>query len=98
MSDAGFFVTEWLLHKFCLSSQLSSTLFCCFIPQANSTFEELERLRLLTKAWEEVGPQLWYFFQNSLQMNMIRVCYNLAGILSKSSLSPSLIFPKGEEN
>ncbi|NXO00745.1 ABCA4 protein, partial [Rhinopomastus cyanomelas] len=46
------------------------------IKQANSTFEELERLRLLVKAWEEVGPQLWYFFQNSLQMNMIRVCYS----------------------
>ncbi|KAF4789589.1 Retinal-specific ATP-binding cassette transporter [Turdus rufiventris] len=42
------------------------------IKNANSTFEELERLQLLTKAWEEVGPQLWYFFQNSLQMNMIR--------------------------
>uniref|UniRef100_A0A669QXH6 P-type phospholipid transporter n=1 Tax=Phasianus colchicus TaxID=9054 RepID=A0A669QXH6_PHACC len=42
------------------------------IKNANSTFEELERLRLLIKAWEEVGPQLWFFFQNSLQMNMIR--------------------------
>ncbi|PKU48155.1 retinal-specific atp-binding cassette transporter isoform x1 [Limosa lapponica baueri] len=42
------------------------------LKNANSTFEELERLRLLTKAWEEVGPQLWYFFQHSLQMNMIR--------------------------
>uniref|UniRef100_A0A663MIU3 P-type phospholipid transporter n=1 Tax=Athene cunicularia TaxID=194338 RepID=A0A663MIU3_ATHCN len=42
------------------------------LKNANSTFEELERLRLLTKAWVEVGPQLWYFFQNSLQMNMIR--------------------------
>ncbi|XP_053928617.1 retinal-specific phospholipid-transporting ATPase ABCA4 isoform X4 [Cuculus canorus] len=42
------------------------------IKNANSTFEELERLRLLTKSWEEIGPQLWYFFQNSLQMNMIR--------------------------
>uniref|UniRef100_A0A8V5H150 Uncharacterized protein n=1 Tax=Melopsittacus undulatus TaxID=13146 RepID=A0A8V5H150_MELUD len=42
------------------------------LKNANSTFEELERLRLLTKAWEEVGPQLWHFFQNSLQMNMIR--------------------------
>uniref|UniRef100_A0A803XPF9 ATP binding cassette subfamily A member 4 n=1 Tax=Meleagris gallopavo TaxID=9103 RepID=A0A803XPF9_MELGA len=42
------------------------------IKNANSTFEELGRLRLLIKAWEEVGPQLWYFFQNSLQMNMIR--------------------------
>uniref|UniRef100_A0A8C4UMA0 P-type phospholipid transporter n=1 Tax=Falco tinnunculus TaxID=100819 RepID=A0A8C4UMA0_FALTI len=68
------------------------------LKNANSTFEELERLRLLTKAWEEVGPQLWYFFQNSLQMNMIRVCYNLAGIFSKSGLSPSFIFTKGEEN
>uniref|UniRef100_A0A8C9NGG6 P-type phospholipid transporter n=1 Tax=Serinus canaria TaxID=9135 RepID=A0A8C9NGG6_SERCA len=42
------------------------------IKNANFTFEELERLQLLTKAWEEVGPQLWDFFQNSLQMNMIR--------------------------
>ncbi|XP_009947237.1 PREDICTED: retinal-specific ATP-binding cassette transporter [Leptosomus discolor] len=42
------------------------------LKNANSTFAELERLRLLTKAWEEIGPQLWYFFQNSLQMNMIR--------------------------
>ncbi|NXA12997.1 ABCA4 protein, partial [Sapayoa aenigma] len=42
------------------------------LKHANSTFEELERLRLLTKAWEEVGPQLWHFFQSSLQMNMIR--------------------------
>uniref|UniRef100_A0A8C2T8K0 P-type phospholipid transporter n=1 Tax=Coturnix japonica TaxID=93934 RepID=A0A8C2T8K0_COTJA len=46
------------------------------IKNANSTFEELERLRLLTKAWEEVGPQLWHFFQNSLQMNMIRSSLN----------------------
>uniref|UniRef100_A0A8B9MM36 P-type phospholipid transporter n=1 Tax=Accipiter nisus TaxID=211598 RepID=A0A8B9MM36_9AVES len=53
------------------------------LKNANSTFEELERLRLLTKAWEEVGPQLWYFFQNSLQMNMIRVCYNLCLNLDK---------------
>uniref|UniRef100_A0A8C3LH35 P-type phospholipid transporter n=1 Tax=Chrysolophus pictus TaxID=9089 RepID=A0A8C3LH35_CHRPC len=67
------------------------------IKNANSTFEELERLRLLIKAWEEVGPQLWYFFQNSLQMNMIRVCYNLAGSFSKSSLSPSCIFIKQED-
>uniref|UniRef100_A0A669QXB7 ATP binding cassette subfamily A member 4 n=1 Tax=Phasianus colchicus TaxID=9054 RepID=A0A669QXB7_PHACC len=67
------------------------------IKNANSTFEELERLRLLIKAWEEVGPQLWFFFQNSLQMNMIRVCYNLAGSFSKSSLSPSYIFIKQED-
>uniref|UniRef100_A0A8C8S7V3 Uncharacterized protein n=1 Tax=Pelusios castaneus TaxID=367368 RepID=A0A8C8S7V3_9SAUR len=42
------------------------------LKNANTTFEELERLRLLSKAWEEVGPQLWHFFQSSLQMNMIR--------------------------
>uniref|UniRef100_A0A8C3DUT2 P-type phospholipid transporter n=1 Tax=Corvus moneduloides TaxID=1196302 RepID=A0A8C3DUT2_CORMO len=75
---------------------MGKILFAPDSPSANSTFEELERLRLLTKAWEEVGPQLWYFFQNSLQMNMIRVCYNLSKILSKSSLSPSFIFINGE--
>uniref|UniRef100_A0A8C9NJ74 P-type phospholipid transporter n=1 Tax=Serinus canaria TaxID=9135 RepID=A0A8C9NJ74_SERCA len=71
---------------------MGKILFAPDAPSANFTFEELERLQLLTKAWEEVGPQLWDFFQNSLQMNMIRVCYNLSKILSKSSLSPSSIF------
>uniref|UniRef100_A0AAQ4R8J7 P-type phospholipid transporter n=1 Tax=Gasterosteus aculeatus aculeatus TaxID=481459 RepID=A0AAQ4R8J7_GASAC len=42
-------------------------------PAANTTFEELERLQNMAKAWEELGPQLWTFFNNSLQMNMIRV-------------------------
>lgn len=47
---------------------------CVFVfVQANTTFEELERLQNMAKAWEEVGPQLWAFFQNSFQMNMIRV-------------------------
>ncbi len=46
----------------------------CFL-QANTTFEELERLQKIGKVWEEVGPQLWEFFQNSVQMNMIRVTY-----------------------
>uniref|UniRef100_A0A671YDC1 P-type phospholipid transporter n=1 Tax=Sparus aurata TaxID=8175 RepID=A0A671YDC1_SPAAU len=41
-------------------------------PAANTTFEELERLQNMAKAWEELGPQLWAFFQNSVQMNMIR--------------------------
>ncbi|XP_062844042.1 retinal-specific phospholipid-transporting ATPase ABCA4 isoform X2 [Trichomycterus rosablanca] len=39
---------------------------------ANSTFEELERLITMIKAWQEVGPQIWNFFQDSVQMNMIR--------------------------
>uniref|UniRef100_A0A8C9VJB0 ATP binding cassette subfamily A member 4 n=1 Tax=Scleropages formosus TaxID=113540 RepID=A0A8C9VJB0_SCLFO len=44
--------------------------------RANTTFEELERLRNIGKAWEEVGPQLWDFFQSGVQMNMIRVSLN----------------------
>ncbi|ELV11962.1 Retinal-specific ATP-binding cassette transporter [Tupaia chinensis] len=42
------------------------------VKNANSTFEELDRLRKLLKAWEEVGPQIWYFFDKSTQMTMIR--------------------------
>lgn len=81
------------LNGWIINSYLSNTPCCSSIPQANSTFEELERLRVLTKAWEELGPQLWYFLQNSLQMNMIRVG-NVLRILSKGSLSPSFILPR----
>ncbi|KAM9845375.1 retinal-specific phospholipid-transporting ATPase ABCA4-like [Aulostomus maculatus] len=42
------------------------------LKSANTTFEELERLRNMAKAWEEIGPQLWAFFHSSVQMNMIR--------------------------
>ncbi|XP_047223624.1 retinal-specific phospholipid-transporting ATPase ABCA4 isoform X2 [Girardinichthys multiradiatus] len=42
------------------------------LKSANTTFEELERLQNMAKAWEEVGPQLWTFFHSSVQMNMIR--------------------------
>ncbi|XP_062412894.1 retinal-specific phospholipid-transporting ATPase ABCA4-like [Sardina pilchardus] len=42
------------------------------LKSANTTFEELERLMVMGRAWEEVGPQLWSFFQDSVQMNMIR--------------------------
>ncbi|XP_042539897.1 retinal-specific phospholipid-transporting ATPase ABCA4 [Dipodomys spectabilis] len=42
------------------------------LKNANSTFEELERLRKLIKAWGEVGPQIWYFFDKSTQITMIR--------------------------
>uniref|UniRef100_A0A8C5L437 P-type phospholipid transporter n=2 Tax=Jaculus jaculus TaxID=51337 RepID=A0A8C5L437_JACJA len=42
------------------------------LRNANSTFEELERVRKLVKAWREVGPQIEYFFENSTQMTMIR--------------------------
>uniref|UniRef100_A0AAQ4S8C3 P-type phospholipid transporter n=1 Tax=Gasterosteus aculeatus aculeatus TaxID=481459 RepID=A0AAQ4S8C3_GASAC len=42
------------------------------IRNANTTFEELERLRTMGKAWEEVAPQIWAFFQDGVQVNMIR--------------------------
>ncbi|XP_047446367.1 retinal-specific phospholipid-transporting ATPase ABCA4-like isoform X2 [Mugil cephalus] len=42
------------------------------LKSANTTFEELERLQNMFKAWEEVGPQLWDFFHSSVQMNVIR--------------------------
>ncbi|XP_052036865.1 retinal-specific phospholipid-transporting ATPase ABCA4 [Apodemus sylvaticus] len=42
------------------------------LKNANSTFEELDRVRKLVKAWEEVGPQIWHFFEKSTQMTMIR--------------------------
>ncbi|XP_039671640.1 retinal-specific phospholipid-transporting ATPase ABCA4-like [Perca fluviatilis] len=42
------------------------------LKSANTTFEELERLQNMGKAWEELGPQLWTFLDNSVQMHMIR--------------------------
>jgi len=45
----------------------------CVFTQANTTFEELERLLNMGRAWEEVGPQVWSFFQDGIQMNMLRV-------------------------
>ncbi|XP_058488295.1 retinal-specific phospholipid-transporting ATPase ABCA4a isoform X2 [Solea solea] len=42
------------------------------IQNANTTFEELERLRTMGKAWEEVAPQIWAFFQDGIQVKMIR--------------------------
>ncbi|XP_069554079.1 retinal-specific phospholipid-transporting ATPase ABCA4a isoform X2 [Brachyistius frenatus] len=42
------------------------------IRNANTTFEELERLRTMGKAWEEVAPQIWTFFQEGVQVKMIR--------------------------
>uniref|UniRef100_A0AAR2IJC1 P-type phospholipid transporter n=1 Tax=Pygocentrus nattereri TaxID=42514 RepID=A0AAR2IJC1_PYGNA len=42
------------------------------IKNANSTFEELERLRNIIRSWEEVGPQLWDLFQDNIQMDMLR--------------------------
>uniref|UniRef100_A0A4W3HJI7 ATP-binding cassette, sub-family A (ABC1), member 4a n=1 Tax=Callorhinchus milii TaxID=7868 RepID=A0A4W3HJI7_CALMI len=42
------------------------------IKKANGTFEELHRLKQMGKAWQEIRTQLWKFFQDGVQMNMIR--------------------------
>ncbi|XP_062335379.1 retinal-specific phospholipid-transporting ATPase ABCA4-like isoform X2 [Osmerus eperlanus] len=42
------------------------------VRNANTTFKELERLRTMGRAWEEVAPQIWAFFQDGVQINMIR--------------------------
>ncbi|CAL8279233.1 unnamed protein product [Lota lota] len=42
------------------------------LKSANGTFEELERLQNMARAWEELGPQVWTFLHSSVQMNMIR--------------------------
>ena len=61
---------------------------CLCVHQANSTLEELARLRNMLKAWEEVGPQLWSFFQSGFQMKMIRVRHS-----SPSSTRHKLFIP-----
>uniref|UniRef100_A0A8C4IH44 P-type phospholipid transporter n=1 Tax=Dicentrarchus labrax TaxID=13489 RepID=A0A8C4IH44_DICLA len=52
------------------------------IRNANTTFEELERLRTMGKAWEEVAPQIWAFFQDGVQVRMIRAPFSSKHILN----------------
>ncbi|TKC43221.1 hypothetical protein EI555_011902 [Monodon monoceros] len=67
------------------------------LKNANSTFEELERFRKLVKAWEEVGPQIWYFFDRSMQMTMIRVRMVLEDTLENPTVKASWNRQLGEE-
>ncbi|KAB0402577.1 hypothetical protein E2I00_011536 [Balaenoptera physalus] len=67
------------------------------LKNANSTFEELERFRKLVKAWEEVGPQIWYFFDKSTQMTMIRVRMALEDTLENPTVKASWNRQLGEE-
>ncbi|CAB1457509.1 unnamed protein product [Pleuronectes platessa] len=60
------------------------------IQNANTTFEELERLRTMGKAWEEVAPQIWAFFQDGIQVKMIRVILLLL-FVSGSICNPSVM-------
>ncbi|KAI4590742.1 hypothetical protein MJG53_001791 [Ovis ammon polii x Ovis aries] len=65
--------------------------------KANSTFEELERVRKLVKVWEEVGPQIWYFFDKSTQMTMIRVRMALEDTLENPTVKAFWNRQLGEE-
>ncbi|XP_041821372.1 phospholipid-transporting ATPase ABCA1-like [Chelmon rostratus] len=42
------------------------------VKEANSTFNTLAMLKDLADSWEELGPRVWDFFQNSTQVNAIR--------------------------
>uniref|UniRef100_A0A673D0D2 P-type phospholipid transporter n=1 Tax=Sphaeramia orbicularis TaxID=375764 RepID=A0A673D0D2_9TELE len=42
------------------------------VQEANSTFNALAMLKELADMWDEVGPRVWDFFQNSTQVNALR--------------------------
>lgn len=44
-----------------------------FSVQANATFDALGRLRELVDLWDQLGPRLWDFLQDSPQVNTLRV-------------------------
>uniref|UniRef100_A0AAQ5YL57 P-type phospholipid transporter n=1 Tax=Amphiprion ocellaris TaxID=80972 RepID=A0AAQ5YL57_AMPOC len=43
-----------------------------FLFQANSTFDALAKIKELADSWDELGPRVWDFFQNSTQINTMR--------------------------
>ncbi|XP_077355005.1 phospholipid-transporting ATPase ABCA1 [Festucalex cinctus] len=42
------------------------------VKEANSTFSALAMLKEMADAWDQLGPRVWDFFQNSQQVNAIR--------------------------
>ncbi|XP_070849905.1 phospholipid-transporting ATPase ABCA1-like [Chaetodon trifascialis] len=42
------------------------------VKEANSTFNTLEMLKDLADSWDELGPRVWDFLQNSTQVNALR--------------------------
>uniref|UniRef100_A0A3Q3Q5W3 ABC transporter domain-containing protein n=1 Tax=Monopterus albus TaxID=43700 RepID=A0A3Q3Q5W3_MONAL len=42
------------------------------VKEANSTFHALAMLKQLADMWDELGPRVWDFFQNSTAVNTIR--------------------------
>ncbi|XP_029695784.1 ATP-binding cassette sub-family A member 1 isoform X3 [Takifugu rubripes] len=43
------------------------------IKEANATFDALGRLRELVDLWDELGPRVWDFFQDSPRVNALRM-------------------------
>ncbi|XP_027894445.1 ATP-binding cassette sub-family A member 1 isoform X1 [Xiphophorus couchianus] len=43
------------------------------VKEANSTFNSLAMLKELADSWNELGPRVWDFLQNSPQVNTLRV-------------------------
>uniref|UniRef100_A0A3P9PUU7 P-type phospholipid transporter n=1 Tax=Poecilia reticulata TaxID=8081 RepID=A0A3P9PUU7_POERE len=48
------------------------------VKEANSTFNSLAMLKELADSWDELGPRVWDFLQNSTQVNTLRVRPNEA--------------------
>uniref|UniRef100_A0A8D3AFJ7 P-type phospholipid transporter n=1 Tax=Scophthalmus maximus TaxID=52904 RepID=A0A8D3AFJ7_SCOMX len=42
------------------------------VNKANSTFNALAKIKEITDLWDELGPRVWDFLQNSSQVNTIR--------------------------
>ncbi|KAF7230341.1 phospholipid-transporting ATPase ABCA1 isoform X1 [Nothobranchius furzeri] len=42
------------------------------VKEANSTFDSLAMLKELADSWDELGPRVWEFLQNSPQVNTLR--------------------------
>lgn len=62
-----------------------------FSFQANATFDALGRLRELVDLWDELGPRVWDFLQDSPQVNTLRVSSSRRLDYPKCSHPPSVI-------
>ncbi|KAM7366213.1 hypothetical protein PAMP_015672 [Pampus punctatissimus] len=58
------------------------------VKEANSTFNALAMLKELADSWDELGPRVWDFFQNSPQVNALRAL--LANPLFAAALNERL--------
>lgn len=42
------------------------------VEKANGTFEALAMIKELADSWDDLGPRVWDFFQNNIQVNNLR--------------------------